>query len=241
MRGQKPVFALILTMALLCVTNLTTYAYEVPDLNRKGTIMITLRYGKNAVGGGNLILYRVGDIKEDNGNYSFTLTGDFTLSDESLEKVESAELAARLASYAKRTDAAGTEIEIDSKGRAAFTEREPGLYLLRQSKAAEGYERLEPFLVSVPLLEDGAYIYDVNASPKVEPEKKKAKPEDSTKEPGDSGKSTETAGEGGTDTPTLPRTGQLNWPVPVLAALGLCLFAAGWRLRFGKKRNDHAE
>ena len=36
---------------------------------------------------------------------------------------------------------------------------------------------------------------------------------------------------------TLPRTGQLNWPVPVLTLLGVGLFAAGWLLRFGRGRS----
>ena len=36
----------------------------------------------------------------------------------------------------------------------------------------------------------------------------------------------------------LPQTGQLNWPVPVLACSGVLLFAAGWVLnRQGKKEN----
>ena len=33
----------------------------------------------------------------------------------------------------------------------------------------------------------------------------------------------------------LPQTGQLNWPVPVLATLGLLLLVAGIFLRSGKK------
>lgn len=33
----------------------------------------------------------------------------------------------------------------------------------------------------------------------------------------------------------LPQTGQLNWPVPVLTVLGLCLILAGWELRVGKQ------
>ena len=34
------------------------------------------------------------------------------------------------------------------------------------------------------------------------------------------------------------QTGQLNWPVPVLACSGVLLFAAGWVLnRQGKKKN----
>ena len=32
------------------------------------------------------------------------------------------------------------------------------------------------------------------------------------------------------DKPVLPQTGQLNWPVPVLAVSGVLLFAAGWVL-----------
>ncbi|MBQ9720353.1 MAG: hypothetical protein IJV64_06615, partial [Oscillospiraceae bacterium] len=31
--------------------------------------------------------------------------------------------------------------------------------------------------------------------------------------------------------PTLPQTGQLWWPVPVLAVLGLFCVAIGWRRR----------
>ena len=38
--------------------------------------------------------------------------------------------------------------------------------------------------------------------------------------------------------PKLIQTGQLNWPVPVLACSGVLLFAAGWVLnRQGKKEN----
>ncbi len=37
----------------------------------------------------------------------------------------------------------------------------------------------------------------------------------------------------------LPQTGQLFWPVPVLAVCGLLLFALGWVLqRPGRKEED---
>ena len=40
------------------------------------------------------------------------------------------------------------------------------------------------------------------------------------------------------DTPVLPQTGQLNWPIPVLACSGVLLFATGWCLnKKGKKEN----
>lgn len=41
-----------------------------------------------------------------------------------------------------------------------------------------------------------------------------------------------------TNASTLIQTGQLNWPIPVFAGLGLLLFAAGWVLIRKKKSND---
>lgn len=43
-----------------------------------------------------------------------------------------------------------------------------------------------------------------------------------------------------TETVKLAQTGQLNWPVPLLACAGMLLFAAGWALVFMKKEKDHA-
>lgn len=38
--------------------------------------------------------------------------------------------------------------------------------------------------------------------------------------------------------PTLAQTGQLNWPIPLLAGCGMALFAVGWGLVFLKRKND---
>lgn len=40
------------------------------------------------------------------------------------------------------------------------------------------------------------------------------------------------------DAPVLPQTGQLNWPIPVLACSGVLLFAAGWCLN-RKDKKEH--
>lgn len=42
------------------------------------------------------------------------------------------------------------------------------------------------------------------------------------------------------DTPTsLPQTGLLWWPVPLMAGAGLLLFALGWRVRFDRRGRGH--
>ncbi len=43
-----------------------------------------------------------------------------------------------------------------------------------------------------------------------------------------------------TNTSTLIQTGQLKWPVPLMAGAGLLLFAVGWILTFNGKRKSHA-
>jgi len=39
----------------------------------------------------------------------------------------------------------------------------------------------------------------------------------------------------------LPQTGQLNWPVPLMACAGLALFALGWALCYAGKKEGYEE
>lgn len=222
MRLLKRAAALLLA-ALLCAMSMTAYAHETPDMTREGAISVTMTYGGKAVSGGSLTLYRVGEIREDDGNYSFALTGDFTGSGAALTELSSG-LAEELANYAETQKLTGRTEAVGADGKVSFSGLALGLYLLVQEEAAKGYNEAAPFLVSVPVNEDGTYVYEVDASPKVALEKE-PEPTDPT----------------APVKPNLPQTGQLNWPIPVLAATGLALFALGWSLRFllsRKKKNN---
>lgn len=220
MRLQKQLAVLLLAVLLVCVMDVTAYAHDVPDISKKGSISITMLYDDQPVSGGTLTLYRVGDVEENNGDYSFGLTADFIGSGVKLTDISSADLAGDLADYAVKQGYDGTEKEIGQDGKISYTELEPGLYLLVQNKAASGYNKMSPFLVSIPMNEKGVYIYDVDASPKAELE---TEPIPETRETTPPEKPSR-----------LPQTGQLNWPVPVLAVMGMMLFAFGWMLRFGR-------
>ena len=52
-----------------------------------------------------------------------------------------------------------------------FSNLKLGLYLLVQTRAASGYSKISPFLVTVPYLNSGVYIYEVDADTKMELEK----------------------------------------------------------------------
>lgn len=224
MQIQKRCVTLFLAFLLLCCVSVTAYAHEVPDTSRKGSIMVTMTYKEKAVPGGTLTLYHVGNVKEDDGNYSFVLTDEFAGSGVLLENIQSDQLAKDLAGYASDRKIKGTTKQIGNDGSVTFSDLELGLYLLVQTEAASGYSKAGPFLVTVPMQEEGVYCYEVDASPKVEP---KPSPTTTPSSPTTPTKPT---------SPSLPQTGQLNWPVPVLTVLGILLFSAGWAIRFGRKR-----
>jgi len=222
MRKLQKLSAFLLAAMLIFSMSLTAYAHDYVQMDKKGTITVTMRMGETAVGGGTLTLYQVGEVREDDGNYTFQPTGDFASCGESFEDVTSPALADSLSKYAKENKLPGVTKNIDENGTVTFTDLEVGLYLFVQNKAANGYNKADPFLVSLPYMQDnGQYGYHVDASLKAELEKE---PEPTTPQPT---KPTD---------PTLPQTGQLNWPIPVLAVLGLLLFTAGWVMRYGKRK-----
>lgn len=239
MRLRRKLFTLFIAVIVISTMGITAFAQK-PDLSKKGSIHITMHQGGNVISGGSFTLYCVGAIQEKNGDYSYVLTGDFVDCGESLDNIQSAELAERLAVYAEEKKLTGSTREIGEDGTVTFSNLKPGLYLMVQKEEAPGYQKVEPFLVSIPVTENGAYIYDVDASPKVEIEKETESVSETEPESEDETEP-DTPGPGNPGGPDLPQTGQLNWPVPVLVILGLLLFSLGWILRFGNKKGNYEE
>ena len=210
---------LLLTVAMLLAVMLqTAYAGNWPvDVDKTGSISVNMKAG------GNLVLYKVADVAVDDG-YKFALTDAFKgvtgaasvtqkINDE--KQISDASMAVTLASYATTSKAAS----VDTKSAAAdstlkFENLPVGLYLVTQTKAAKGYQKMSPFLVSLPGANNAL---DVNATPKMSLKKEPKPPKDKTPPPS-----------------KLPQTGQLWWPVFVLAAAGMLLMFAGLLL----KRHD---
>lgn len=228
MKRCKKILSLFLALGLLCMASVNVCARETPDEDVSGTITVKMKYEGKAVSGGTLKAYRVGRVWEDDGDYFFVKTKAMEDFKGSYEEIGDPKLAKKAAAYVKKKKLRAYATARNKDGKAVFSDLEPGLYLIVQTKASDGYEPLNPFLVSVPVNEDGRYVYKVNAEGKFQ--LRKAATPSTPATPTTSSKPSEL---------TLPQTGQLNWPVPVLVILGLALFAAGWQLRFGKKRDGY--
>ena len=276
---RKRLAAVLAALTLLVWCAAPAVALEVVDLSRTGSIKVSLYDSETseAVGGGTLTLYRVAKVQKDNANLSFVYTNGFEDCGVELGDLSEGELAGRLAEKIAAT-AESTTVEISDFGTAEFGDLEVGLYLVVQATAAENYNVINPFLVSVPIQENGSYVYDVDAMPKVgtaakktpEPPDTPDKPDtpDTPDKPEEENPNTPAAP--GPDNPDgwvlgangekiylnpeapspdnpnghvmgahgLPQTGQLNWPIPVLAVIGVVLVAAGIELKKGTRKDE---
>lgn len=222
-----------------------------------GSIHVNLYDSTNnkALSGGELTVYRVAEVQRRNGNLSFEYCGDFDGCAIELGDLTDSTLAGQLQEYLS-DNAEGTVREVDANGNVNFDDLELGLYLVVQTKASKGYKPVNSFLVSLPMAEDGEWNYEVDASPKVgaytpEPETPPSPPDtpDKPDKPVSPGNPDNPVSPGTPDNPVapgspdnpvlpghpdnpvmngLPQTGQLNWPIPMMAVSGMLLFAYGW-------------
>lgn len=223
---KKRILSLLVALLLISTAIPTVNATE---LDRKDcSLTITMHFGDKNVPGGELMIYRVGYIIEEKGEYVFRRVTD----GRKLTNVLSSSMAENLKEYVDgRNDIVSKKVPIGTGetdcGVAEFLGLETGLYLVVQTKAADGFLPISPFLVSVPYNSDGEPDHTVEIT-----SKSPLVPEDSPS----TTPSTEPSKPGGGK---LPQTGQLNWPVPVMVVLGLGLFAAGWVLCFGRKKDGY--
>ncbi|MCD7888217.1 MAG: LPXTG cell wall anchor domain-containing protein [Clostridiales bacterium] len=237
------------------------------DLSKTGSVTLTLAdSGGDPVSGGEISLYQVATLGfNKKGDMAYTLTEQFQDCTLELDVTDTA-LAGELAQFAAENGVSGTAAAVGEDGTVTFSQLTLGLYLLVQTTASDNYETITPFVVTVPIDSDGEWVYDVDASPKVgtvatpepdepeEPEKPEEPEPESPEEPDtpieteetDSPtETTKTVTKTTTTTTTtttatsdtLPQTGQLNWPVPLLAGSGVLLFALGWILKNKGKEN----
>ena len=196
---------------------------DMPDLDRKGSLSITFTYDGEPISGGNKVsIYKVADVVEDHG-FKYQWTQDFASVGEMPEDLDEANaaLASKLDRIAreKRLTLYRSSQALDENGEVAFDGLELGLYLvvhtvktqITLSDNTKVVYTINPFIISIPQIKGGKYVYDVATNPKVSPEKDTTPPVKPPKP----------------TPPRVPQTGQLWWPVMVMGAAGVLFVCAG--------------
>ena len=195
--------------ATVFLAALLLLALPVRAAEQPGSITVSMACGGEAVPGGSITLYRVAGL----GDGVYVPEPEFRDCGVDWNGPLTAADAGAAAEYARSHCIEGETAALDADGWAEFAPLEPGLYLLDQQEAGEGFLPANPFFAAIPQQTGGAAAYDVTAHPKCAPEPTEPEP------------------------PNIPQTGQRKWPVPVLVAVGMGFFGAGWLLwRRGERR-----
>lgn len=198
--------------------------------NEKGTLIVNLNHKGNAIPDGEFTLYCVALLKKDGETY--LATKDFKECNINFNNLDDNNLPNYIYEYILINEIKGTVKPVNYKGEVRFEELENGLYLVVQTKGSLGFKAPTPFLVEMPNYnsQTNEWEYNVEAKPKALPDNMTV-PTEPTESPLE------------TETPMtkpsgmLPHTGQLNWPIPVMAFVGIILFAIGFTIyNEGKKK-----
>ena len=222
MKRKITLFLLALVSLFALAVNVSA-THPVPDLSRNGSLTLVMEFDGVKLNNGALNIYKVGDIAENDGNYSFVPVATLQGQDFKFDDLNN-ELAKQVLTLVKEKTLKYESAPIED-GAVAFTDVPVGLYVVWQNSedATKGLLPIEPFLISVPNLYNDEYVLDVVAKPKNAPE---TEPPTTTTPPPPT-------------PPDLPQTGQLNWPVPVMALMGTVLFIVGCILCASRKRMAH--
>lgn len=240
MRMNKKRFIALLLVAVALLCQVTAGAV---DLTKKGSIELTIQNGKGSpVNQVEVTLYQVGSVYTENNNLYFEALeglGDVELN--GLTAAKNQETAKALLEKVEDMDGIDSwEGKTGRDGAVFFGNLEMGVYLAAQTNYNVNYLDFEPFLVYLPATSaDGSeWESEIQAVPKVEarpdeepdpepePEPEPVPDPDIPLDPGDPGVLIPEP-----EVPTtLPQTGMLMWPIPLMAMAGLVLFAAGWSL-----------
>lgn len=275
----KKVLLVLTAIVLIFSLTVTVLAGSVPDTGRRCSITVSFQKNNVPVSGGSVICTRVGYIYKSETGYSFRRLLDH----KELVNLTDPDAPVELEHFVNQNNLTGTVKSVGADGTVIFEDLETGVYLIRQKNAPEGYLPMQPFLVTLPYLKNGEYLYDLDASAKTELDKEPTEPTGPTEpteptgpsepteptdptgpseptEPTEPSEPTEPTGPSQPTEPTgpsepteptgpsqptepttpsggdSPQTGQLNWPIPVMAVLGVfCLCLGCFFALKGKK------
>lgn len=168
MNKIKRLICAMLALALCMLTSLSVFADSV-DLTQKSSITIDLRDPQTgaALSGGWLYLYRVADVSLSGGSYVFNPVERFDKGFD-FSNIKSRDLVRTVYNYIRDNSYKCDLYAAIAGGSVRFSDLTPGLYIVIQAGQINGYYPMNPFMVSIPMEFNGKYIYDINATPKME-------------------------------------------------------------------------
>ena len=149
----------------------TCNVFAAIDLTHASSMSLNYQYDEKLIENAVVSIYKIADI-DTIGNYSYI--GPFTSRTENLNDLSASAtgaLARELSDTVTKDQIAyDYQKNTSETGHVRFDNLTPGIYLVLTEDVIEDGEKYQaiPFLVSIPQIEDGNYIYDIPVDVKIE-------------------------------------------------------------------------
>ena len=163
-----------IVISVMCFT-LFSFGTAAVSLEKRGSITLSAvdKDTKEPVEGATFRLYRVASAYANDDEVYYIYTDEFKNCGMDTGNFSDAYLPIHLMVHATVNAVAFEERTTNSLGKASFDNLQCGAYLVVPFEIKEGYLNPLPFIVTVPTKDDvqDKWIYDVDASPKIEADK----------------------------------------------------------------------
>ena len=222
---KNRILSILLALVLLFVLAVNaSAASEILPLG-KGSLTLVMSYDGQALKDGSVNILRIGSVEEvDKKKYDFRIFAPLGRESITQEELYDPDVAKELLKTGKKQYTENILSAPVLDGSVVFKDLDSGLYVVWQEEAdaCNGLSAFQPFLISVPRWQYDHYDLNVVAAPKVPMNPEPFEPPPPPPPP-----------------PELPKTGQLNWPIPVMAVLGAMLMVIGLILCRNRKRDGY--
>lgn len=228
---QKKIIVMLMMAMLVLMGVCPSPASAANEVGRVLLTPICMNDGKT-VKGTAFAIYRVADFNAG----KFTVVDALKGADIDWSQWQTEKQAEKMATEVKRRHVpVAAQATAQADGTVVFDGVAKGLYLVVQTKTAQGMTSALPFAVSMPMQTQagGEWRYEVSAQLKVEIEQK---PQVPSKPEGPLKPSTPTTSPAKPSLLDLFQTGQLFWPIPLLVVGGCVAIGCGWHLYRHNKR-----
>ena len=168
--GRSKCIAFILSLALaVFLLAPTALAAEGPDLTRPASLTLTFRPDGTPAQGVEFRAWRVAELDSSGGFLPLSPYDEWPVEIAGADRSEWFDLAATLEVYVTIKKPVPTASAVtDGQGKAVFPNLEPGFYLVTgEPIVGDGTMYIpQPVMLCLPVLHEGMWIYDVNATAK---------------------------------------------------------------------------
>ena len=159
-----------LMMVMVLISILPVFAdttSNVVDFSKKGSLSIALSetITDTKVKGADIVIYKVADAYSLDYNLAFDYEDSL---EKHQEELEDGKITHEILESVKTNKVSNLKGVTNVSGIVSFSELDLGLYLVTQSNQVDGYSDMDPFLVMIPQVYDNQWLYDIEATPKVE-------------------------------------------------------------------------